>query len=91
MVATMLNGFGCLAQLSVAFEMQVHMAIPFKAGEATVSGLINSLANLLAFAVVMSLTSFLNNQMPVDVEITYGVFFIILSTALLLMANVKYH
>ena len=90
MVATNMNGFACLAQYSVAYEMSVGIARHLHAGEATIGGLINMLANLLGCVLVLALTPFLNYEQVVDVQIANGVLFGVLALALVLMALVRY-
>ena len=58
MAATCLNGWCNLAHFSVAYEMSVHMAST-QAGEATVCGVVNLLANALGFACILGLTPLL--------------------------------
>ena len=66
MVVTNMNGFACLAQYSVAYEMSVYIADHLKVGEATIGGLINMISNGLGFFIVLGLTPFLNKGLPID-------------------------
>lgn len=87
--ACVINGLTAVAELSICFEMSLYFAKGLNAGAATISGFINLVSSLLAFVMVISLTPFLNNQQPVDVEITLIILFSILGTAMLLMTMAK--
>ena len=61
MLATCANGFICLAEFSIVFEMVVAIVPELGIGEATVCGFINVLANLFGFLLILGLTPLLNN------------------------------
>lgn len=69
--------------------MSVFIARNSKSGVATAAGLVNVTSNLVAFILIVGLTSFIQYQLPVDVEFANFVFFGFLVAALVLMFLAK--
>ena len=82
-----LNGFFNLGTYSVAYEMGVELTFPV--GEATSNGVINSLANIIGFFMVLAVTPILGRQSDSDVWITFLGFEVILIVGALVMGCVK--
>ena len=89
MAVTCFNGLFNLAHFSVAYEMAVKAANG-KAGEATVCGVVNLLANALGFAFILGLTPLLDGATKGDVLITSEILLSILTISLILMISVKH-
>lgn len=84
LAATCLNGLCNLAHFSVAYEMSVHFGRG-QAGEATVCGVVNLLANALGFAFILGLTPLLDGATKEDVLWTSLTLLGVLLLALTLM------
>lgn len=84
MAATCLNGWCNLAHFSVAYEMSVLVATN-QAGEATICGVVNLLANALGFAFILGLTPLLESATRDDVLLTSFTLLAVLLLALILM------
>ena len=88
MAASCVNGFFNLAHFAIAYEMAVHVAAG-RAGEATVSGIINSSANFVGFFFILGLTPFLEQGTEINVQVASGTMLAILLIALRLMIGAR--
>ena len=83
MVSVSINGFICLGIFSSSYELGLELSFPI--GEAMTAGLINSIANVIGFLVVMILTPVLDLQKKGSVAICMSVFVLMLFISLFLV------